>query len=125
MLKPPVGVFYSTASFETPATKVRALRAQLEETDNQLEEAERRAKVVVARAFNGGNSDGGNGGGGGGILRAEEGLFHDLQAARDELSALKAVRRELEGQASLHVLFFGGGTGEYPPALHSQMRITQ
>ncbi|CAM9334655.1 unnamed protein product, partial [Hapterophycus canaliculatus] len=78
--------------------KVRALRAQLEETDSQLEEAERRAKVAVARALNGGSSDSN---GVGGILRAEEGLFHELQAARDELSALKAVRRELEGQASL------------------------
>ncbi|CAM9576248.1 unnamed protein product [Pylaiella littoralis] len=75
--------------------QVRALRAQLEETDDQLEEAERRAKVAVSRALDGGDSDVG---GGGGILRAEEGLFHDLQAARDELSALKAVRRELEGQ---------------------------
>lgn len=82
------------------------MRTQLEETDHQLEEAERRAKVVVARAFNGGNSDGG----GGGILRAEEGLFHDLQAARDELSALKAVRRELEGQVCLRVFWDGGGT---------------
>eukprot|EP00903_Cladosiphon_okamuranus_P020140 g18493.t1 len=73
--------------------QVRTLRAQLEETDNQLEEAERRAKVVVARALNGDGP-----GGGGGILRAEEGLFHELQAARDELLALKAIRRHLEGQ---------------------------
>lgn len=72
------------------------MRAQLEETDNQLEEAERRAKVAVARALGGGSSEGI--GGGGGILRAEEGLFHDLQAARDEVSVLKAVRRDLEGQ---------------------------
>ncbi|CAM9689121.1 unnamed protein product, partial [Ectocarpus fasciculatus] len=76
--------------------QVRALRAQLEETDNQLEEAERRAKVVVARAL---SSDGNSGGGGGGgILRAEEGLFHDLQAAKDEVVALKAIGRDLEGQ---------------------------
>ncbi|CAN0551029.1 unnamed protein product, partial [Ectocarpus sp. 12 AP-2014] len=75
--------------------QVRALRAQLEETDNQLEEAERRAKVVVARAL---SSDGNSGGGGGGILRAEEGLYHDLQAAKDELVALKAIGRDLEGQ---------------------------
>ncbi|CAN0158413.1 unnamed protein product, partial [Ectocarpus sp. 4 AP-2014] len=75
--------------------QVRALRAQLEETDNQLEEAERRAKVVVARAL---SSDGNSGGGGGGILRAEEGLYHDLQAAKDEVVALKAIGRDLEGQ---------------------------
>ncbi|CAN0277824.1 unnamed protein product [Ectocarpus sp. 12 AP-2014] len=75
--------------------QVRALRAQLEETDNQLEEAERRAKVVVARAL---SSDGNSDGGGGGILRAEEGLYHDLQAAKDELVALKAIGRDLEGQ---------------------------
>ena len=84
--------------------KVRALRAQLEETDNQLEEAERRAKVVVARALDGGGSDVT-----GGILRAEEGLFHELQAARDELSALKAVRRELEGQVGWCSIFRDGG----------------
>lgn len=84
--------------------KVRALRAQLEETDNQLEEAERCAKVVVARALDGGGSDVT-----GGILRAEEGLFHELQAARDELSALKAVRRELEGQVGWCSIFRDGG----------------
>ena len=86
-------------------SQVRALRAQLEETDGQLEEAERRAKLSVARALHGdrGGGDGGGAGGSGGILRAEEGLFHDLEAARDELSVQKNARRELEGQASVCV----------------------
>eukprot|EP00904_Undaria_pinnatifida_P003934 jgi/Undpi1/13541/HiC_scaffold_8.g03200.m1 len=77
--------------------QVRALRSQLQETDGQLEEAERRAKISVARALRGGDGDGG-GGGDEGILRAEEGLYHDLEAARDELSAQKNARRELERQ---------------------------
>lgn len=85
---------------------MRALRSQLQETDGQLEEAERRAKISVARALRGGDGDGG-GGGDEGILRAEEGLYHDLEAARDELSAQKNARRELERQARR--FFCGGG----------------
>lgn len=70
--------------------QVRSLRAQLEETDGQLQESERRAKAAIAQASSGVND--------GGILRVEEDLFHELQTARDELSSQKAARRELEGQ---------------------------
>lgn len=73
---------------------MRALRAQLEETDNQLEEAERRAKRAVARERQG-NAGGGTSSS---IIREEEGLFHDLEAARNELSMQKAARRDLETQ---------------------------
>lgn len=76
--------------------QVRVLRAQLEETDNQLEEAERKAKVAASRVLGSSGDGGGAGEMGGGNLREEERLFHDLAATRDELSAQKAARRDLE-----------------------------
>lgn len=87
--------------------QVRALRAQLDETDSQLEDAERRAKATVTKSLRGSADSTDGGRGTGGILRVEEGLFHDLEAARDELLTQKAVRRELEGQVCRRYCFRG------------------
>lgn len=66
----------------------------MEETDNRLEEAERRAKASAARALARGEDNAA------GILREEEGLFLDLEAARDELAAEKTARRDLEAEVT-------------------------
>ncbi|CAM9575309.1 unnamed protein product, partial [Discosporangium mesarthrocarpum] len=74
--------------------QVHNLRDQLAEMDSQLEEAEIRAKNAEERVRQGrGVRDSGSG-----LLREEEKTFHELLAARDEIVALKATRRELEGQ---------------------------
>lgn len=79
----------------------RTLRIQLEETQSERKAAERRAKAAIERSQRGsGNGLQGSGSrdSAGVILRDEEALFHDLEAARDELSASKAAQVELEAQ---------------------------
>ncbi|CAM9896164.1 unnamed protein product, partial [Choristocarpus tenellus] len=76
--------------------QLRSLRRKLEDNDSRLEEAERRAKTAEAQIS--GSVREGPRGSESGMLREEERLFHELLAARDELSAQRAAMRELEGQ---------------------------
>ena len=58
---------------------MRTLRTQLDETDSRLEQAENRLRTAAARSQGSG-------------LRAEEELFHEAEALRDELTVEKQRR---------------------------------
>jgi hypothetical protein len=70
---------------------VRSLRAQLEQADARLEQAERRSRAAAARQK------------GGGLLSEEE-LYHEAEALRDEITVERQRRYVLMVRACVTLL---------------------